>query len=64
KLMDRDAWDEVLLEELCRAMADASICGLGQAAPNPIRSAMKFFADELTLGRTGKPIRDDVPGRW
>jgi NADH:ubiquinone oxidoreductase subunit F (NADH-binding) len=54
----------VLLEELCRAMADASICGLGQAAPNPIRSAMKFFADELRIGRTGKPIRDDVPGRW
>jgi formate dehydrogenase len=45
--MQRDAWDEVLLEELCRAMADASICGLGQAAPNPIRSVMKFFADEL-----------------
>jgi formate dehydrogenase len=64
KLMERDAWDEVLLEELCRAMADASICGLGQAAPNPIRSAMKFFADELRIGRTGKPIRDDVPGRW
>ena len=64
KLMERDAWDEVLLEELCRAMADASICGLGQAAPNPIRSAMKFFADELKIGRTGKPIRDDVPGRW
>jgi formate dehydrogenase len=64
KLMQRDAWDEVLLEELCRAMADASICGLGQAAPNPIRSAMKFFADELRIGRTGKPIRDDVPGRW
>jgi formate dehydrogenase len=64
KLMERDAWDEVLLEELCRAMADASICGLGQAAPNPIRSAMKFFADELRIGRTGKPIRDDVPARW
>ena len=64
KLMQRDAWDEVLLEELCRAMADASICGLGQAAPNPIRSAMKFFADELRIGRTGKPIRDDVPARW
>jgi formate dehydrogenase len=64
KLMERDAWDEVLLEELCRAMADASICGLGQAAPNPIRSAMKFFAEEIRIGRTGKPIRDDVVGRW
>jgi formate dehydrogenase beta subunit len=64
KLMARDAWDEVLLEELCRAMADASICGLGQAAPNPIRSVMKYFADDIRIGRTGKPIRDDVPGRW
>jgi formate dehydrogenase len=64
KLMQRDAWDEVLLEELCRAMADASICGLGQAAPNPIRSVMKYFADEIRIGRTGKPIRDDVPARW
>ena len=64
KLMERDAWDEALLEELCRAMADASICGLGQAAPNPIRSVMKFFADDLRIGRTGKPIRDDEVGRW
>jgi formate dehydrogenase beta subunit len=64
KLMERDAWDEVLLEELCRAMADASICGLGQAAPNPIRSVMKFFADDLRIGRTGKPIRDDDVARW
>ena len=30
-------WDQALLEELCQAMGDASICGLGQAAPNPIR---------------------------
>jgi formate dehydrogenase len=64
KLMQRELWDEVLLEELCRAMADASICGLGQAAPNPIRSVMKFFPDEIGIGRTGKPIRDDKVGRW
>jgi formate dehydrogenase beta subunit len=64
KLMQRESWDEVLLEELCRAMADASICGLGQAAPNPIRSALKFFADEIAIGRTGKPIRDDDVARW
>jgi formate dehydrogenase len=44
KLMERDQWDAALLEELCRTMADASICGLGQAAPNPIRSVMRFFA--------------------
>ncbi|HYZ27213.1 MAG TPA: NAD(P)H-dependent oxidoreductase subunit E [Geminicoccaceae bacterium] len=64
KLMQRDAWDEVLLEELSRAMVDASICGLGQAAPNPIRSALKFFPDEIGIGRTGKPIRDDDVARW
>ena len=64
KLMQQECWDEVLLEELCRAMADASICGLGQAAPNPIRSVMKFFPDEIGIGRTGKPIRDDQVGRW
>jgi formate dehydrogenase len=64
KLMQRDAWDEVLLEELCRAMADASICGLGQAEPNPIRSVMKYFPDDLKFGRAGKPIRDDDVARW
>jgi formate dehydrogenase len=32
---------------LCSAMADASICGLGQAAPNPIRLVMKHFANEI-----------------
>ena len=46
KLMERQAWDEPLLEELCQAMVDASICGLGQAAPNPIRSVLRFFADD------------------
>ena len=44
-LMQADKWDETLLEELCQAMADASICGLGQAAPNPIRSVLKFFPE-------------------
>jgi formate dehydrogenase len=44
KLMAREQWDDGLLEELCKTMADASICGLGQAAPNPIRSVLKFFA--------------------
>jgi NADH-ubiquinone oxidoreductase-F iron-sulfur binding region len=64
KLMQRDAWDEALLEELCRAMADASICVLGRAAPNPIRSAVKFFPDEVGIARTGKPIRDNPIKRW
>ncbi len=43
KLMDAETWDDALLEELCQTMADASICGLGQAAPNPIRSVIKYF---------------------
>jgi NADH:ubiquinone oxidoreductase subunit F (NADH-binding)/NADH:ubiquinone oxidoreductase subunit E len=47
KLMQADKWDQPLLEELCTAMGDASICGLGQAAPNPIRMTMKHFADEV-----------------
>ncbi|MEM1038697.1 MAG: NAD(P)H-dependent oxidoreductase subunit E [Pseudomonadota bacterium] len=47
KLMEADSWDQPLLEELCTAMADASICGLGQAAPNAIRLTMKHFADEV-----------------
>src|SRR6056297_3663220 len=47
KLMQADKWDQGLLEELCQAMADASICGLGQAAPNPIRLTMKHFPDEV-----------------
>ena len=47
KLMQADTWDQPLLEELCQTMADASICGLGQAAPNPIRLTMKHFPDEV-----------------
>jgi formate dehydrogenase len=43
-------WDQDLLEELSEVMVDASICGLGQAAPNPLRSVMKYFPDELTTG--------------
>ncbi|MEO0912477.1 MAG: NAD(P)H-dependent oxidoreductase subunit E [Pseudomonadota bacterium] len=47
KLMQADTWDKPLLEDLCQVMADASICGLGQAAPNPIRLTMKHFGDEI-----------------
>ena len=47
KLMKKDSWDQGLLEELSSAMVDASICGLGQAAPNPIRSVIKHFPDEV-----------------
>ena len=47
KLMEQDKWDQDLLEDLSQAMVDASICGLGQAAPNPIRLTMKHFPDEV-----------------
>jgi NADH:ubiquinone oxidoreductase subunit F (NADH-binding)/NADH:ubiquinone oxidoreductase subunit E len=46
-LLQAPRWDRALLEELCQAMADASICGLGQAAPNPIRCVMKYFPHEI-----------------
>ncbi|MBC6443673.1 MAG: NAD(P)H-dependent oxidoreductase subunit E [Rhodobacteraceae bacterium] len=47
KLMSEDVWNQELLEDLSQIMADASICGLGQAASNPIRLVMKHFQDEI-----------------
>ncbi|MDP2519217.1 NAD(P)H-dependent oxidoreductase subunit E [Shimia thalassica] len=47
KLMQADTWDQDLLEELSQTMVDASICGLGQAAPNPIRMTIKHFPEEV-----------------
>jgi formate dehydrogenase beta subunit len=47
KLMAQGPWDEKLLNELSAAMRDASICGLGQAAPNPLQSVMKHFPEDL-----------------
>ncbi len=49
KLMAKRTWDEPLLKELGRAMADASICGLGQAAANPLNSVLTHFRDDLGL---------------
>jgi formate dehydrogenase len=46
-LMQTGHWDKALLADLAQVMADASICGLGQAAPNPIRSVMKYFPEDL-----------------
>jgi formate dehydrogenase len=54
KLMADGPWDPALLDELSVAMRDASICGLGQAAPNPLVCVLKYFPDELE-----KPL-----GRW
>ena len=47
KLMEQDNWDIDLLSELAATMQDASICGLGQAASNPLVSAIRFFKKEF-----------------
>jgi formate dehydrogenase beta subunit len=52
KLMEQGPWDPALLTELSTLMRDASICGLGQAAPNPLLCVLKYFPEELS-----KPLR-------
>ncbi len=47
KLMEAAVWDNDTLEDLSNVMIDASICGLGQAAPNPIRCVQKYFPEEV-----------------
>jgi formate dehydrogenase len=46
-LMRDQRWDAPLLKELSQAMMDASICGLGQAAPNPVLTVLKYFPKEV-----------------
>ena len=46
-LMQASSWNQPLLKELSQAMMDASICGLGQAAPNPALTVMKYFPQEV-----------------
>jgi formate dehydrogenase len=46
-LMEQKNWNQSLLKELSQTMEDASICGLGQAAPNPLRCVMKYFPKEV-----------------
>src|SRR5579871_3351169 len=47
KLMSAPHWDEALLNDLTRVMSDASICGLGQAAMNPVKQVLKYFRADL-----------------
>jgi formate dehydrogenase len=47
KLLEREQWDQGLLTDLSQVMRDASICGLGQAAPNPIDCVFKYFPEDL-----------------
>ncbi|MGB3688105.1 MAG: NAD(P)H-dependent oxidoreductase subunit E [Jannaschia helgolandensis] len=58
KLMQAKIWDTGLLEEVSQAMVDASICGLGQAAPNPIKLVMRHFAEEVGGGVAPMPDSD------
>ncbi|WP_025769737.1 NAD(P)H-dependent oxidoreductase subunit E [Thioalkalivibrio sp. HK1] len=51
RLMDKDVWDEALLAELGQVMSDASICGLGQAAANPLNAVLRYFKEEAGLSR-------------
>ncbi|HEX8739785.1 MAG TPA: NADH-ubiquinone oxidoreductase-F iron-sulfur binding region domain-containing protein, partial [Casimicrobiaceae bacterium] len=52
RLMAKPAWDKPLLDDLAQVMLDASICGLGQAAPNPLTSVYRYFPQELTPAST------------
>jgi formate dehydrogenase len=57
-MLRKDEWDGDLLGELAQAMRDASICGLGQAAPNAFVTAMAFFSDEPdTQNSPGRPAK-------
>ena len=47
KLMGQTKWDIDLLEDLAKVMSDSSICGLGQAASNPLKSVIKYFPEEI-----------------
>jgi NADH:ubiquinone oxidoreductase subunit F (NADH-binding)/NADH:ubiquinone oxidoreductase subunit E len=53
KLMANGPWDQGLLNELAALMRDASICGLGQAAPNPLVSVMKYFPEDVAKPMQG-----------
>lgn len=53
RLMERTPWDRATLQDLAAVMADASICGLGQAAPNPLRCVIEFFPHEIGLAPSG-----------
>ena len=48
KVMKEEIWNKEKLDDLSEVMAEASICGLGQAASNPLRSVMKYFEEEIT----------------
>lgn len=63
-LMDRPVWDEELLNALTRLMTDSSICGLGQAAMNPVKQVMKHFrSDFVPSAPRAVAAEEPVPGK-
>ena len=60
-IMDRPAWDETLLNELTKVMTDASICGLGQAAMNPVKQVLKHFREDVLATSAAEPT--PTPGK-
>ena len=55
RLIDAESWNVPTLEALGQVMRDASICGLGQAAPNPVDSVLRFFGSEVLHARGKRP---------
>jgi formate dehydrogenase len=63
-LMSQPAWDEPLLEALTQVMTDASICGLGQAAMNPVKQVMKHFRHDFATATAAPPaMQAPDPGK-
>ena len=56
KLMEAKVWDQATLQDLSTVMVDASICGLGQAAPNPMLSVVKYFPSEVSVGNSAGAV--------
>jgi NADH:ubiquinone oxidoreductase subunit F (NADH-binding)/NADH:ubiquinone oxidoreductase subunit E len=62
QLMQAPVWDQETLLDLAQVMGDASICGLGQAAPNPIRCVLQYFTHEVDGRPDVEPVRHASPG--
>lgn len=62
-IMEQPAWDETLLNELTKVMTDASICGLGQAAMNPVKLVLKHFRDDLAVAPAAAAAQTPAPGK-
>jgi formate dehydrogenase len=60
-LMEQPVWDEVLLDDLAKVMTDASICGLGQAAMNPVKHVLRHFRSDIAIAPA--PAATPVPGK-